>query len=189
LRDRLRRHNEKVLTCWIDFRRLRVAYRTFELADPRDTDLVPRLVGYCRAKQRPVWKSLWALKCFSDAKWAVWFRDMEAAGVEPVEKSGWAIGIAMPIHLRLAQLLVTARVKQLYEMGSDPGNPSPWLCNVLRTRGKGRRRIGRLLPDGTVERFESLCKAARAAGIAVAWVSFLASTASTDAKGCTWFDA
>ncbi len=58
------------------------------------------------------------------------------------------------------QRLVVMRVKQICQ--DDPRRAPPWFCNELRTLGSGqRRRIGRLLPDGTVERFESLCQAVR----------------------------
>jgi hypothetical protein len=68
----------------------------------------------------------------------VWFREMEAAGVEPMERSGWAIGIAVPINLRLARMLVTSRVKQICRATTgDPHKSPPWLAMSFEWAEKG----------------------------------------------------
>jgi hypothetical protein len=187
----MRRQHKKLLGFELDHRHLRAEFRTFELADPRDApDLMPRLIGYCRVEQRPVWAALWALKEISNAKWAVWFRELAAAGVEPVELSGWALGVAMPIKLRLAKSLVAMRVEQVCRLVSGkPRTTPPWLCNQMRVGGKRPgRRVGRIMPDGTVERFASLHEASRVAGASTEWLDHLVSTCSMDASKSTWFD-
>ena len=82
------------------------------------------------------------------------------------------------------------RVKMVCEAATgDPRNPPPSLCNEIRAGGKGRcRRIGRLLPEGGVERFKSLREAGRAVGMSTDWLDHLASTCSVDSGGATWFE-
>ncbi len=187
---RARYHRKKLLTVKIDFRHLRADFRTFELGDPRDApDLVPRLIGYCRVEQRPVWGALWTLRNISNARWALWFRELEVAGLEPVELSGLVVGVPVPFNLRFIKKCVALRVRGVCEMARDTRNPPPWLCNEVRVGGKGRcRRIGRVLPDGVVERFKGLREASRAVKMSTDWINHLASTCSVDASGSTWFD-
>ena len=53
---RARKRRKTLFRVEFNLRQFQAKFRTFELADPRDApDLVPRLIGYCRAKQRPVW--------------------------------------------------------------------------------------------------------------------------------------
>ena len=55
-------------------------FRTFELADPRDPDQTPRLIGWCRTIVKPVWASLWSAKEISLSKWAAWMRNSTHSG-------------------------------------------------------------------------------------------------------------
>ncbi len=185
-----KRQRKKLLSLKVDRRYLRAGFRTFELGDPRDApDFVPRLVGYCRFEQRPLWSALWALKGASNARWAVWFQELDAAGVATIELQGYSLRFTR-INLRLARGLVALRLKAICETATgDPRKPPPWLLNQIRVGGKGQCRcIGRVLPDGTVERFASLREAGRTAKLSTDWINHLAATCSTDASGVTWFD-
>ncbi len=187
---RARYHRKKLLTVKLDFRHLRADFRTYELGDPRDTpDLVPRLIGYCRVEQRPVWGALWTLRNISNTRWAAWFRELEAAGLQPVELLGRAVGVPFPFNLRFIKKCVALRVRVECHMTGDTCNPPPWLCNEIRVGGKGRcRRIGRVLPDGVVERFKGLREASRAVEMSTDWINHLAATGGRDSNGSTWFD-
>jgi len=182
---------QKVASCKLDRRRrLRAGFRTFMLADPRDApDLAPKFVGYCRVAQRPVWSAMWALRNASNARWAAWLRELDSAGLEPMELRHWRIGAAMPINLRFIRLTLPMQVKMFCrDVNDDPRKP-PTLCNELRVGGKGKcRSVGRLLPNWSVERFESMRAASRAVGISTDWLDYLAATCSAGKDGCTWFD-
>ncbi len=94
---RARYLRKKPPTFKFEFRCLRADFRTYELGDPRDApNLVPRLIGYCRVEQRPVWGALWTLRNISNTRWAAWFRELEAAGAEPLELSSREIVAEMP---------------------------------------------------------------------------------------------
>ena len=104
---RARRQYKKLLSPKIDHRHLHADFRTFELADPRDAaNLVPRLIGYCRVEQRPVWSAMWVLRNVSNARWATWFRELDTAGLEPVELSNWVVGVPFPMTLRFTRMIV-----------------------------------------------------------------------------------
>ncbi len=186
-----RYRRRKLLRCEYDLRHFQGQFRTFELADPRDApDPLPRLIGYCRTRQQPVWSALWVLRNVSNARWAMWFRELESVGLKPVELKTFAVGMPVPISLRFARQVVAFRVKMVCQAATgDPRNPPPWLCNEIRVGGKGyTRQIGRLLPDGTVQRFTSLREAARAVEASVDWIDHLAAIGGVDSGGSTWFD-
>lgn len=129
------------------------------------------------------------MRDISNARWALWFRDLDAARLEPVELSGRAVGTNFPINLRLTKSIVSLRVKWVCQMAGDPRNPPPWFCNELRLGGKGQcRRVGRVLPDGTVERYASLREASRVTGVSASWIDHLAATCSVNSTHCRWFD-
>ena len=187
---RARYQYRKLLRVTFDHRILRADFRTFELADPRDApNLVPRLIGYCHSGQQPVWKALWEARTVSSAKWAAWFRELEIAGLEPVELENYVLGVPMPLNLWLIRRTVAIRLRMVCGPTGDPHTPPPWLINEIRVGGKGKcRRIGRLLPDGTVERFCSLREGSRVSGLSKDWIDHLAATCSVDSGGATWFD-
>ncbi len=170
-------------------------HRTFELADPRDEERLPRLIGYCKITTHPVWSALWAVKDISNSRWAAWFRELAALGLTPVERFGWACGSIIPINRHLAHRLVAERVRHINRM--TKGNPyvaPPWLLRTIegaRGRYAHQYSIGRLFSDGRVERFTGMKEAARIIGISTKNINMLTywiHTASMGADGCVWFD-
>jgi hypothetical protein len=173
------------------FRKYLAKHRTFELADPRDADRLPRVVGYCRITLHPAWSALWAAKDISRGRWAAWLRELAALDLVPVERFGWACGLVLPINRSLARRLVAARIRQISQQTTgDPRLAPPWL---LRTFGnmKGRHAcpVGRLFPDGRVERFRSIREAAERVGPSLsALIVYWVQIAGADSDGCVWFD-
>ena len=78
---------------------------------------MPRIIGLARITLNPAWANLWRVKAFSGTAWAAWLRELESVGLEPAERSGWAIGNVVPINFKLAYQLVKARREQLAEAG------------------------------------------------------------------------
>jgi hypothetical protein len=154
--------------------------RTYELFDPRDPEQFPRMVGYTQSAIVPVWANLWKVKRFSRARWASWLLDLEAEGLEPAERAGWAIGTVVPIGYRLAQRLVKTRVKQIQSAGGDR-LLRPDLC----------KSVWSLDADGRLTRYDSLLEAGRAQGfrrISQDHAVFRAVETVTTYDGKLWFD-
>ena len=97
----------------------RSTWRTYELFDPRDPERLPLIVGCASTLISPVWANLWRVRELSDTAWAAWLRELEAVGLEPAERSGWAIGSVVPISLKLGEELVRMRVKQIQQAGGS----------------------------------------------------------------------
>ena len=72
-------------------------YRTFELADPRDSNLLPCLVGYTNTFVSPVWSRFLVVAHSSQSRWAKWLLDLTALGLEPMERPLSSLGVAVPI--------------------------------------------------------------------------------------------
>ena len=98
------------------------------------------------------------------------------------------IGQIVPIPQPFAEAVVARRVRQMSLLATgDCDVLPPWLLNV-RCAGNDRRPVGRLFPDGTVERYPSLRKAAQAADVnSHRGLTFLA-VCGKDKQGCIWFD-
>ncbi|MGA2059119.1 MAG: hypothetical protein ABSG67_01460 [Thermoguttaceae bacterium] len=164
-------------------------HRTFELADPRDQDRLPCIVGYCKITTFPVWSALWAVKDISNSRWAAWFRELAALGLMPVERLGWSCGSIIPISMNLAHRLVVMRIAQINRLST--GNPFTAPSWLLRDIDVGKVRsypVGRVYPDGRVERFASIKKAVRITGYVPFRINYWIHIAGRSSDGCIWFD-
>ena len=85
---------------------------------------MPKIIGLARITVNPVWANLWRVKALSGTAWAAWLRELESVGLEPAERSGWAIGNVVPIKFRLGYELVKFRRKQLAEAGVTLSAPT-----------------------------------------------------------------
>lgn len=135
-------------------------FRTYELADPRDEEQKPLLIGYC-LRGGPPWESLWKVKDVSYGLWASWMRDLAALRLTPVDKVGWALGRVAPLSRLLARYLVRERLKLI----RTEGQPT-WLLNLPRGR------IARVHEDGRVQRYSSITNATQLTGLLmrdIAW--------------------
>ncbi len=163
------------------------AFRTYELIDPRDEDRFPRVVGYCPKVVRPVWSNLWAVRAHSTSRWAEWFRELDALGLTPLERFGWALGLTLAINIQLSQSLVLSRVHRIGELTTgDPCKLPPWLLRPVEWTED--RPVARLHADGRVERFRSLAEARKLSGVDQFIIKHWVHVASTGRDGCIWFD-
>ena len=164
-------------------------YRTFELDDPRDPDQ-PKIVGYGLVKNDPVWEPLWSVRYWSHSKWASWLRELDLAGLEPVERVKWSLGRFISINRALAHDLVTIRLRDINE--KTTGNPltAVTLRNVEAIQCKDRIHTPvACVRGGVVSRYGSVAEAARANGITTEvslrhWIWAV----EHDPQGNLWFD-
>lgn len=141
-------------------------YCTFELADPRDEERVPRLV-YWGKLVTPVWTHLWSVKEYSHSRWAAWLRELNLLGLVPIELTGWALGRNEPLTAQLAEQLVKSRINYICRA---VGHRPSWLLN-------SQGPVGRLLPTGKVEHFSRMWKR---------WK--LVHSGDKDSEGNIWFE-
>ena len=168
--------------------RRQAGFRIFELADPRDLDNLPRLIGYCRRDVTPVWTNFWLAKDHSKSLWASWLRELSSLGLEPVELKAGMLGIAEGLRETLAQRLVTLRLRQMNEITTrNPLFPPPWsLRNMMACKGdRTGSPVGYVCSEGTFHfRSEAIARretAAQNIGDRVQRVDF-------DSQGRLWFD-
>ena len=169
------------------------AYRTFELADPRDPEQLPCLIGFGLVKTVPIWKPFWDVRLLSHSKWAFWLRDLERAGLVPVERTQWSLGKFLPLSAVLSHDLVQIRLREINEKTTgDPNTPPPWSLRNMEALKNGpviRVAVACLRPDGSVSRYASVGEAAKANDIHTEvslrrWVWLI----GYDPKGNLWFD-
>jgi hypothetical protein len=168
-------------------------YRTFELADPRDPQQLPRLISWCPTTVTPVWASLWSVKDISKSNWAEWLRELDSLGLFPAERVGWSLGSAFPIGWRIAHAVVSIRLRDINNrVTGSPLKAAPWILRNIEAGGPSENvtsPVGCQHPDGTVEHFATISEAARSCGIITRvclrnWIW----TISRDRKGRLWFD-
>ena len=108
----------------------RGGYCLFELADPRETDNAPHLIGVGEVKLRPVWANFWNLRMHSLSRWASWFCELESLGLRPVEK--YVLGRSVPFACNIARRLARMRIRSLslQSTGNELTCPS-WLYRNL----------------------------------------------------------
>jgi hypothetical protein len=157
-------------------------YRTFELADPRDENLLPHVLGYGEVTNNAVWEPLWSVRNASRSRWAQWFRELDALYLEPKEIDGWSVGLAIPVndHFARSALAYRRRYLNLLATGSERIAPE-WLLRVDRPLCVGRVR------DGLIERFSSIKEAHAATAIPLNRLRRLIDVSGTR-DGWTWFD-
>jgi hypothetical protein len=172
-----------------DFYDYQAHFRTFELVDPRDEEPLPRVIGYCKVTNQPVWSTLWALKDISGSHWAAWLRELATLGLTPVERLGWALGTVIPINRCLARRLAHERVKRINQLTTGKLHERPsWLLRGVDEAPYRRHPVGRLFPDGRVERFKRMRDAVAVMGpSARAYLAYWIQTLSGPG-GCIWFD-
>jgi hypothetical protein len=163
-------------------------FRIFELADPRDPDKLPRLIGYCRRSVTPVWSNYWLAKDHSKAPWAAWLRELCSLGLQPVELPTGMFGIATGLSEHLATRLVRLRVRRMNNVVM--GNPSiapPWsLRNVAACRGNyGRLPVGCLSSDGVIH-YANARQAYKSIGLRD--ILILVERVDFDKHGRLWFE-
>jgi hypothetical protein len=168
-------------------------FRTFELADPRDSERLPRIIGFCWANRGPVWEALWSVRCLSQSRWAAWLRELDSLNLKPVERLQWALGRVVGISRLLAHDLVAVRLRDINTRTTgDPVTPPPWLLRNIEAIGARdvvRTPVACLRPDGSISRYPSIADASRANKIITEvslrhWIW----TISHDPRGNLWFD-
>jgi hypothetical protein len=152
-------------------------YRTFELVDPRDPEQLPRLIG-CGLAKSP-WSNLWAVRHYSHATWAIWFQELEIAGLKPEEyASPWRVGVPDPVRLDVAIRAMKYRISRI-SLCTTGGCPPAWLL---------RHSFGPVAyeQDGHIQRYRSMRQALYEVGKDQLYNTIL--LARTDRQGRTWFD-
>ena len=164
-------------------------HRTFELVDPRDPDQLPRVIGYCKITNDPVWSALWAMKDISNSPWAAWLRELAATGLSPVERFGWALGSVIPINRHLACRLAHERIKHINVLTTSRLYVQPpWLLRGIGAMTRNRP-TARLRPDGIVDRYPRLTDAIQVVGPSmVDRLRYWIQTIGVSPDGCIWFD-
>jgi hypothetical protein len=156
-------------------------FRIFELGDPRDIDLLPRIIGYMPLSVEPVWARFWELKDVSQAPWAAWLRELEKAGLEPVDIVSAKLGVNCGLPVELARGLCKLKIAELKKLAMEGPKRTPFL------RNGGKRSIPWLLRDLTMRRVKfrafngSIHKPKTYTRVRV-------ETLATDYAGRTWFD-
>jgi hypothetical protein len=146
-------------------------------------------VGYCKITTFPVWSALWAVKDISNSRWAAWFRELAVLGLTPVERFGWSCGSIIPINRFLAHRLVIMRTERINRLTTgNTATAPPWLLRTIETRERYKHPVGRVFPDGRVEHFVSVRKAARISGFSEVLMNYWIHTAGRGSDGCLWFD-
>jgi hypothetical protein len=120
-------------------------------------------------------------------------RDLEAHGLEPVERPLTALGAIIPIRWQTAHRLVQFRLQAINAASTgDRVTPPEWLLRNLESLGPGDgvfSPVGCLFPDGHVENYPSVKEAADANKINCEvrlrhWVW----TVDHDPQGRLWWD-
>ncbi len=155
-------------------------FRTFELGDPRDPDLLPRIIGYMPVSVIPVWSRFWAVKNVSKAAWASWLRELASLGLEPVDIPRHRLGLFSGLSEPLAKKLCRLLLNELSQLAAEEGRASAWVRNGGRyipwlLRGLNFRNIRCLLPNGTIQ---------QPAHVRMSLTTVL----GTDCAGRIWFD-
>ena len=173
-REELRRQEkfDRIIACKTSNSSL---FRTYELADPRDEEQKPLLVGFCVRGVLP-WEALWKVKDVSYGLWASWMRNLASLRLTPVDRRGWALGRAAALPQPLAQYLVRERLKLI----RTEGQPR-WLLNLPR------KRIGCVHEDGRVLRYPGVRYANRITGFTVLDLELWINT-TRGKDGWKWFD-
>jgi len=163
-------------------------YRMFELADPRDLDELPRIIGYCKCNIDPVWANFWLAKDHSKACWASWLRELASLGLQPVELKKMVLGSVVGISKELARNLTVLRVRQMNEITTgNPLFPPPWSFRNLMTYKCQRiqQRVA-CLSTGRAIYFANSDEARRMTGISN--VSEFIRRVDFDSQGRLWFE-
>ncbi|HWB08632.1 MAG TPA: hypothetical protein VG826_05385 [Pirellulales bacterium] len=149
----------------------RPQWRVFELIDDEG---LPRYVG------AGDWRRLWANRDKSGSRLAAWFRELAAAGREPVESNRWVL--SMLVDGRTARAIARGRVRQIIQWAG--GEHPRWLLTP-RPTGK-RRAVARRRQDGTHERFISVSQAGRLTATDRRTIQRRLADGCSDSAGNSW---
>ena len=114
------------------------SYRTFELADPRDPDMLPRVIGYARTDVAPAWDGLWSVRYLSRSRWAAWLRELETLRLKPVVRPFCTLGAVLPIGHVAAHRIVQLRLQTINEAFTGNRFKAPdWVLRNLEALDVG----------------------------------------------------
>jgi hypothetical protein len=162
--------------------------RAFELVDPREPTL-PRFIGH-GSGDCPWWQR-WTHRELDGSKLAGWMRDLDAAGILPVESHRWLPRSPMERHdaNRLARLRIQAVSTWA---GTWPALPDFLLVEHFgrpHAPNKTPMPVVRLHGDGRAERYASVTQAARARGWTFEAIRHFLETGHADEAGSRYFMA
>lgn len=157
---------------------------TFEIADPRDPYCRPRIIGVGLANCDPPWKQFNDVMDYSHGRWAAWLRELRDLGLQPVERTEWAIGRIMPVGRRFATAAASARIGLVNRAHTGSTWLAPlwllWIPHTVTYVGTWptTHHYG-CVKDGVVKHFPQV------KGIPTMRIHL--DTCGTDSQGYTWF--
>jgi hypothetical protein len=133
------------------------SYRVVALVDPREPER-PRWLGVSRV-DRCDWRPTWEARERLTLPLACWFRELDAAGLAPLERT--LLGGMVGLHEHTARRMMREWIAALTATGGHSlVNERP------ATGGRGHRRpVLMVEPNGSYVIYPSVREAAKAAGI------------------------